>query len=77
MNTLATLLPYIQIVLAVLLIIAILLQQQSASIGGAFGTNNAFDSSFHTRRGMEKFLFSATIVLSILFALSAFAALRF
>ncbi|OGG50903.1 preprotein translocase subunit SecG [Candidatus Kaiserbacteria bacterium RIFCSPHIGHO2_01_FULL_54_36b] len=63
-------LPYIQIVLSLLLIAAILLQRTGASIGGAFGADN-FSSGFHTRRGLERTLFHATIVLGILFALSA------
>jgi preprotein translocase subunit SecG len=60
----------VQIVLSVLLIIAILLQRTGASLGGAFGADN-FSSGFHTRRGLEKTLFFATITLGILFALSA------
>lgn len=63
-------LPYIQIVLSVLIIGAVLLQQTGASLGGAFGADN-FSSGFHTRRGLEKTLFRATIVLGILFAISA------
>jgi protein translocase SecG subunit len=76
MNTLRAILPYIQIILSVLLIVAILLQQQSAGLGGAFGESNNFGSGFHTRRGFEKVLFNGTIVLSILFALSALASLK-
>jgi len=63
-------LPYVQIVLSVLLMAAILLQRTGASLGGAFGADN-FSSGFHTRRGFEKTLFHGTIVLAILFALSA------
>lgn len=63
-------LPYIQIALSVLLIIAILLQRTGASLGGAFGADN-FSSGFHTRRGLEKTLFNGTIILGILFAISA------
>lgn len=63
-------LPYVQIVLSVLLVGAILLQRTGASLGGAFGADN-FSSGFHTRRGLEKTLFYATIVLAVLFALSA------
>ena len=71
---LAGILPYMQIVLAVLLIICILLQQTGASMGGAFGGDN-FSAAYHTRRGSEKFLFYATIVLGALFVLSSFVAL--
>lgn len=55
----------VQIVLSVFLIIAVLLQQRgnglSAGIlGGAGG-------SFHTKRGLEKTLYVATIVIGVLF----------
>lgn len=64
--------PYVQIVLSVLLIAAILLQQTGASLGGAFGSDN-FSSGFHTRRGAERTLFYATIILVALFAATALA----
>ena len=67
-------LPYIQIVLAVLLILCVLLQQTGASLGGAFGGDN-FSAAYHTRRGSEKFLFYATIIVGALFVLSTFVAL--
>lgn len=73
MSVLVSLLPYIQIGLSVLLIAAILLQQSATGMGGAFGDN--FSSTFHTRRGFEKVLFQGSIVLGILFALSALLAL--
>ncbi len=72
--TLDGILPYIQIVLSILLVICVLLQQTGASMGGAFGGDN-FSAAFHTRRGAEKFLFRATIVIGVLFAASAFIAL--
>lgn len=70
MSFLQNSLPFVQIVLSVLLIIAILMQRTGASLGGAFGADN-FSSGFHTRRGLEKTLFWATIILGILFAVSA------
>ena len=63
-------LPYVQIGLSILLIGAILMQRTGAALGGAFGADN-FSSGFHTRRGLERTLFYTTIVLGILFALSA------
>jgi protein translocase SecG subunit len=72
--TFSGVLPYIQVVLAVMLIGSILLQQTGAGLGGAFGGDN-FSASFHTRRGAEKYLFYASIILGILFVLSAFLAL--
>lgn len=74
MALLQTALPYVQIVLAVLIMGAILLQRTGASLGGAFGADN-FSSGFHTRRGLEKMLFQATIVLGVLLTLSALGAL--
>ncbi len=72
--TFAGVLPYIQIVLSVLLIGSILLQQTGASLGGAFGGDN-FSAAYHTRRGSELFLFWATIIIAVLFALTALAIL--
>lgn len=67
---LQSVLPYIQIALGAFLMVAIILQRTGASLGGAFGSDN-FSTGFHTRRGLEKTLFRATIALGILFALSA------
>lgn len=72
----ASVLPYIQIVLSVLLAAAVLLQQRGSSLGGAFGGDN-FSSTFNKRRGLEKLLFQATIVLAILFVATAFITLFF
>jgi protein translocase SecG subunit len=52
----------------------ILLQQTGASLGGAFGGDN-FTAGYHTRRGSEKYLFWASIILGTLFAGTAFIAL--
>ncbi len=67
-------LPYVQIVISILLVASILLQQRGSSLGGAFGGDN-FSAAFHTRRGLEKNLFQASIVLAVLFVASAFLAL--
>ena len=66
-----SLLPYVQIILSVLLVALILLQRTGAQVGGAFGGSDNWSSAFHTRRGAEKVLFMATIVIAILFAISA------
>lgn len=63
-------LPYIQIVLSALLVAVILLQQRGSSLGGAFGGDN-FSAAFHKRRGSELFLFRASVVIAVLFVLSA------
>ena len=72
---LASVLPYIQIVLSVLLIAGVLIQQSEAGLGGAFGGGDGFSSGNHSKRGAEKYIFIGTIVLAILFAVSAFAIL--
>lgn len=63
-------LPFVQIILSILLVAAVLLQQRGSSLGGAFGGDN-FSATFHKRRGSELFLFRFTIVVAILFVLSA------
>ncbi|MEN9614322.1 MAG: hypothetical protein RLZZ347_629 [Candidatus Parcubacteria bacterium] len=73
MTTISSILPYAQIILSVLLIVVILLQQSTGGAGGAFGDN--FSAVHHTRRGLERVLFGATIIIGILFALSALIAL--
>lgn len=73
MEFLVTFLPWVQIVLSVILTATILLQQGGAGVGGAFGGGD--DSIHHTRRGMEKVLFYLSIVIAVLFALSALAVL--
>lgn len=75
MKAMDSILPYIQIVLAVILVSAILLQKTGAQIGGAFGGSDNFSSAFHTRRGFEKTLFIITISVAILFAVSALISL--
>lgn len=71
MQLVAQILPYAQIILSVVLVMAILLQQSGAGLGGALGGSDT-GSFHHTRRGFEKFLFYLSIVCGILFALSAF-----
>ena len=68
-------LPYIQITLSLLLIASIILQQTGAGVGGAFGGSDNFSTGFNTRRGSERVLFYSSIILGILFTLSAFVAL--
>jgi len=53
-----------QMVLAVLLIVAVLLQQKGAGLGAAFGGSGSIHT---TRRGVDKVLFQATVVLAVLF----------
>lgn len=54
----------LQIIAPVLLIVVILLQQRGTALGSAFGGSGGF---YLTKRGLEKKLFYATIVLAALF----------
>ena len=53
-----------QVVVSVLLIVAILLQNRGAGLGSAFGGSGGV---YLTKRGLEKKLFIATIILAVLF----------
>jgi len=59
-----------QIIFAVLLIGAILLQQRGSGLGMAFGGEG---NVYRSRRGIEKILFGATIIIATLFCLTALA----
>jgi len=50
-----------QIIIAILMIIAILLQAKGTGLSGVFGGEG---NVFRTKRGFEKILFYATIVLA-------------
>ena len=57
---------------AVLMIVAILLQQRGASLGAGFGSSGEL---YTTRRGFDKNLYEATIILAVIFVLSILASL--
>ena len=57
---------------AVLMILAILLQQRGASLGAGFGSSGEL---YTTRRGLDKSLCEFTIVMSVIFVLSILAGL--
>jgi len=59
-----------QIITAILLIVVILLQQRGAGLSGIFGGSN---DVFRTKRGLEKILFIATIIIAIIFFLISLA----
>ena len=65
----ATIFYIVQIVLSMTLIGVILLQVKSASLGGAFGGNDA--SIYSTRRGLDKVLFQFTIILGAVFLVTS------
>ncbi len=67
-----TLLQYVTLGSGMLMIICILLQQRGASLGAGFGSSGEL---YTTRRGLDKSLFDATIVLAVVFVLSILTAL--
>lgn len=71
MINLVAILPYIQMVLSILLVVAILIQKSEAGVGGSFGGSDNFNAGFHTRRGFEQKLFYFTILIAILFVVSS------
>ncbi len=58
-----------QIIVAVLLMLAILMQNSGAGLGGVFGGGSSGGGVYLTKRGLEKKLFIATIVLAVIFIL--------
>lgn len=57
---------FVQILLAILLMGAILLQTRGTGLGQAWGGGGEF---YRSKRGLEKILFRATLLLATLFLL--------
>jgi preprotein translocase subunit SecG len=68
-----TTLLIIQIVLSILITTSILLQSQGTGLSASFGGSN---TSYHTRRGLEKVIFYFTIASIVLFMLISIAVLQ-
>lgn len=58
----------IQIIIAILLIGGVLLQQRGGGLSSTFGGSGTF---YGTRRGMERSILWATVVLTVLFFATA------
>lgn len=67
-----TILQIVTIGSAILMIASILLQQRGASLGAGFGSSGEL---YTTRRGLDKNLFEATIILAVIFVMSILASL--
>lgn len=65
-----SILPYITLGSALLMIVSILLQQRGASLGAGFGSSGEL---FTTRRGFDKNLFDVTVIFAVIFVLSILA----
>lgn len=57
-------LPIVQITLSVLVIVLILIQSKGSGLSGVFGGDG---NVYRTKRGAERVIFLATIVITILF----------
>lgn len=64
-----------QILTALTLIAAVLMQAKGAGLGNIFGGSGGGDT-FRTRRGIERVLFRGTIVLILLFVALSITAVR-
>jgi len=58
----------LQIFISILLIVFILLQGGGAGLSSTFG---GFGNYYSTKRGVDKYVFYITIILSVTFAVSA------
>jgi len=67
-----TIFTIIQIILGIISVIVIVLQSRGSDAGMAFGGGG---ESFRSKRGFEKILFYATIILIVLFAANSILAL--
>ena len=65
--TIDAILQFVTIASGVLMMVSILLQQRGASLGAGFGSSGEL---YTTRRGLDKNLYEATIVLAVIFVLS-------
>ena len=68
-----TYLSIAQIMVGIVLIAVVLLQVSGGGLGGIFGQS---DTTFRTRRGVEKSLFQFTIALVVLFIILAVVSVR-
>lgn len=64
MNNLSQILKFLDIIVMVVLIIVITLQNKSSGLSTVFGGSG---NIMQTRRGIDKWLFYATIIFGILF----------
>ena len=72
MNNFPLILRYSQIFLAVMVVVTIALQQRGTGLSSTFGGSSM---EYSTKRGLEKVIFYATIVLAILWLAASVARL--
>jgi preprotein translocase subunit SecG len=69
------LLDILQILVAILLIISVLLQVKGSGFGAALGGMSG-GGVYRTKRGLERTLFQATILLTIVFIFVSFLSVQ-
>ncbi|HDH31496.1 MAG TPA: preprotein translocase subunit SecG [Candidatus Wolfebacteria bacterium] len=62
------LISILQIIISIVLIVLILFQERSSGLSGMFGGGGGEEGVYQKRRGLEKLIFRATVILVILFA---------
>ncbi len=67
-----TVLQAVMVGAAILMILAILLQQRGATLGAGFGASGEL---YTTRRGLDKNLFEFTIIVAVIFVVAILAGL--
>ena len=70
--TITAILQIVTIIAASLMVLFILLQARGSTLGAGFGSSGEL---FTTRRGLDKSLYEATVVLAVVFVLSILAGL--
>ncbi len=73
MTKLIQFLPYVQMGLALLLVIGVLLQQRGTGLSSTFGGAGV---GYSTKRGAEKVIFYATVVIAALFIVTSIFAVK-
>ncbi len=67
-----SILTFFQIIVSLLIVVTVILQSRGSDAGMAFGGGG---ETFRSKRGIEKVLFYATIILVVLFASNSILAL--
>lgn len=66
----------LQVIIAITLVVLILLQERSSGLSGLLGGSEAIGGFYQTRRGLEKMVFRATIILGVIFLVLSVIQLR-
>ena len=61
-------LTILQVIVSIIIIALILLQERSGGLSGFFGGGGGEGGFYQTRRGLEKIIFTATIICLAVFA---------